>query len=128
MARLIKTDRVAVRDEATGDVVWIRRKMDLEAASRVQGAPRERMLLEMYVANILAWDGPELGKELCTPENIALIDPDDPFWEKVGDKIAELNPRKDDRRPLASTTPAETSMPASDVASADNSTSTPASP
>lgn len=99
MPKFIKTDRVAVSDDA-GNTVWVRRKMDLGAVSRVQFAAAGETLIALYGANILAWEGPDFKGVKCTPEAIATIDPDDPFWTKVADKIAELNPRKENADPL----------------------------
>jgi hypothetical protein len=118
MAKFIKTDRVAVEDD-NGGRVWIRRKMDLGAVSTVQGATGGDQLVSLYVANILAWEGPdfrdERGKPLpCTPETIRTIDPNDPFWERVAERIAELNPREDASVPLADTTAGSTTPAAVD--------------
>ena len=93
MPRFIKTDRLAVSDEA-GNTVWVRRKMDLGAVSKIQGAKDGDELIMLYVANILGWTGPDFKGLDCTPEVIATIDPNDPFWELVANKIAELNTRE----------------------------------
>lgn len=103
MPRFIQTDRVAVSDDA-GNTVYIRRKMDLGAVSRIQGARPGEQLVQLYVANILAWEGPDFRGLACTPEVIATIDPNDPFWEQVANRIAELNPQKAATVPLSSTT------------------------
>jgi hypothetical protein len=117
MAKFIATDRVAVRDDA-GNTVYLRRKMDLGAVSRIQGARPGEQLIALYAANILAWSGPdftdERGKPVpCTAEQIEQIDPNDPFWEMVGDKIAELNPKKDTVSSSPSMTEPEPSSTAS---------------
>src|SRR5688500_7704149 len=117
MPRFISTDRVAVSDDA-GNTVYLRRRMDLGAVSRIQGAAAGGQLTALYAANILAWKGPdftdERGKPIpCTVEQIEMIDPNDPFWEMVGDKIAELNPKKDTAPSSTITTPADESLAAS---------------
>lgn len=102
MPRFIATDRVAVSDDA-GNTVYVRRKMDLGAVSRVQGAKPGEQMIALYVANILAWSGPDFKGVPCTPENIETLDPNDPFWEQVATRIAELN-KREDVDPLAFTT------------------------
>lgn len=127
MPKFIQTDRVPVRDDA-GNTVWLRRKMDLGAISRVSTAREGNGLTALYAANILAWDGPDFKGIKCTPEEIEKIDPDDPFWEQVADKIAELNPRKGVDGPLSATTPSESDLPASDTEPSTNGTHTSRSP
>lgn len=112
MPRFIAIDRVAVSDDA-GNTVWVRRKMDLGAVSRIQGAKDGGQLTALYVANILAWSGPDFRGLACTPEVIETIDPNDPFWVQVGDKIAELNKKDDAADPLPSTTAGAHAMTAS---------------
>ena len=102
MPKFIQTDRVAISDDA-GNTVYVRRKMDLGAVSRVQGAKQGEQLIALYVANILAWQGPDFKGMECTPENIEKLDPNDPFWEQVATKIAELN-KREPSDPLASMT------------------------
>lgn len=102
MPKFIATDRVAISDDA-GNTVWVRRRMDLGAVSRVQGAKQGEQLIALYVANILAWQGPDFKGMDCTPENIEKLDPNDPFWEQVATRIAELN-KREDVDPLALTT------------------------
>lgn len=102
MPKFIQTDRIAVSDDA-GNTVFVRRKMDLGAVSRVQGAKPGEQLIALYVANILAWQGPDFKGMDCTPETIEKLDPNDPFWEQVATRIAELN-KREDVDPLASTT------------------------
>ncbi len=105
----VDTKRVEVRDDK-GNVIGIRRKMDLGAVSYIQGVePRER-LIELYAVNIIDWSGPDFAGVPCTPENIRRLDYDEPILEQVGDKIAELNPKLSGRQPadpLPATTPAE---------------------
>lgn len=93
MPRFIATDRVAISDDA-GNTVYVRRKMDLGAVSRVQGAKQGEQLIALYVTNILAWQGPDFKGMDCSPENIEKLDPNDPFWEQVATRIAELNKRE----------------------------------
>lgn len=102
MPRFIATDRVAISDNQ-GNTVYVRRKMDLGAVSRVQGAKPGEQMIALYVANILEWSGPDFKGMTCTPESIEKIDPNDPFWEQVANRIAELN-KREDVSPLASTT------------------------
>lgn len=102
MPKFIQTDRVAVSDGA-GNTVYVRRKMDLGAVSKIQGSKAGEELVTLYTANILAWSGPDFKGLECTPETIATIDPNDPFWEQVATKIAELNAREPSD-PLVSTT------------------------
>lgn len=111
MPKFIATDRVAISDDA-GNTVWVRRRMDLGAVSRVQGAKQGEQLIALYVANILAWQGPDFKGMDCTPENIEKLDPNDPFWEQVATRIAELN-KREDVDPLALTTAGGTSTQAS---------------
>lgn len=94
MPRFIATDRVAISDDA-GNTVYVRRKMDLGAVSRVQGAKPGEQLIALYVSNILAWTGPDFKGMPCSPESIEKLDPNDPFWETVATRIAELNKRED---------------------------------
>lgn len=122
MPRFIQTDRVAISDDA-GNTVYIRRKMDLGAVSKVQGAAPGEQLVSLYVANILAWQGPDFRGIDCTPETIATIDPNDPFWERVATKIAELNV-KEATSPLASMTTGGPSTPVGVVEAAANGAST----
>lgn len=107
MPKFISTDRVAVSDEA-GNTVYVRRKMDMGTQLRAQEAfANGEGLIALYKFNILAWEGPDFKGIRCTPENIEKLDPDDPFWVKVGDKIADLNPKllgDQTPDPLASTT------------------------
>lgn len=126
MPKFVKTDRIAVSDDA-GNTVWIRRRMNMGNILRLRSTVQTsgNHLLDLYIENILAWEGPdfkdERGKPIpCTPEYMAMMDSDDPFWTKVGDKIAELNPiqREDDVNPLATTTPTVESLPASQTPSA----------
>lgn len=102
MPKFIATDRVAVSDDA-GNTVFVRRRMDLGAVSRVQGARPGEQMIALYVANILAWSGPDFKGMPCTPETIETLDPNDPFWEQVATRIAELN-KREDIDPLAHTT------------------------
>lgn len=121
MPKFIQTDRVAVSDDA-GNTVYVRRKLDMGARLRISEAGTHgESILALYVSSILAWEGPDFRGIKCTPENIEKIDPDDEFWTKVGDKIAELNKHlwETDPDPLAPTTAAATTTPASETASAD---------
>lgn len=122
MPKFIQTDRVAVSDDA-GNTVYVRRKMDLGAVSRIQGAKPGEGLVALYTANILAWSGPDFRGVDCTPENIEKIDPDDPFWVQVADRIAELN-KKGPASPLAVTTDGEHATPANETPPAVNGTPT----
>ncbi len=117
MPRFIRTDRIAVSDDA-GNTVWIRRKMDLGAVSRIQGAKQGESLIALYTANILGWDGPDFRGLDCTPETIETIDPNDPFWEKVADKIAELN-KRETSDPLAPMTGTALDLTASQAVAVD---------
>lgn len=112
MPRFIKTDRIAVSDDA-GNTVWVRRKMDLGAVSRVQGAKDGEQLVALYAANILGWEGPDFKGVACTPEEIETIDPNDSFWERVATRISELN-TKEPTNPLAPMTAGETGSAASE--------------
>lgn len=106
MPKFIKTDRISVTDDA-GNTVYVRRKMDLGTRLRVTEAfQKGEGLIALYVHNIMGWEGPDFKGISCTPENIEKIDIDDPFWEQVGSKLAELNPnlKGDTIDPLASTT------------------------
>lgn len=124
MPKFIVTDRVAVTDE-DGSTVWVRRKMDLGTVSRVQGAKPGEALIALYVHNILAWNlKDEHGRALaCTPEVIETIDPNDPFWERVGTMIADLN-KKADADPLDATTAGAAASPASPTSPAESTIST----
>jgi hypothetical protein len=123
--KFITTDRVAVSDDA-GNTVYLRRKMDAGARLRTaEASTKGEALLTLYVTNILAWEGPDFKGIKCTPENIERMDMDDPFWERVGDKISELNPqlRGGDPDPLASTTDGVLSTPESSTTPEDSSIS-----
>jgi len=126
LPKFIKTDRVAVSDD-NGNTVYVRRRMDMGVRLRVQEAfSKGEGLVALYVQNILAWEGPDFKDIKCTPENIEKIDADDSFWEKVGDKIAELNPSlKGDNHPdpLASTTDGEPGTQESPPAPSEGTTS-----
>lgn len=89
----IDTERVAVRDDR-GNTIYVRRKMDFGAVSRIQGAPDDQRLIALYVANIVGWEGPDFQGVPCTAEHIARLDPNDPMVELIGNRIAELNPQK----------------------------------
>lgn len=111
MPKFIKTDRVGVSDD-DGNTVYLRRKLDFGARLRITEASlKGESMIALYVQSILGWDGPDFKGIKCTPENIEKIDIDDPFWEKVGDKIAELNPNLQEAstNPLDSTTDGEAS-------------------
>jgi len=128
MPKFIDLERVSVSDDA-GNTVYLRRKMDMGALARVQAGTTP--LLDLYVANILAWEGPDFKGIACTPENMARMDvQDDPFWNTVGDRIVALNPRltnkAGDAGPLVSppTTAGVMPSPASEPAPVDGTTST----
>ncbi len=98
MPMFVATDRVPVRDEA-GNTVYVKRKMSFGDVSKVQGASAEDRLVVLYTANIVDWEGPDFQGTPCTAENIALLDPNEPLIELVGNKIAELNPQKQSPNP-----------------------------
>ncbi len=103
MPMFVQTDRVPVSDEA-GNTVYIKRKMSFGDVSKIQAAGKDDHLLALYVANIVDWQGPDFKGVDCTPENIALLDPNEPLIELVGNKIAELNPQKESPNPKSRTT------------------------
>lgn len=60
------------------------------------------MLLRVY--NIVAWEGPDFmdaeGKPIpCTRANIMRMDPTDPLYELVGERIGELNKKRESPDP-----------------------------
>lgn len=128
MPKFIKSDRVGVSDDA-GNTVYLARSLNFGQRVRIQEAGGyHESLLALYTQAIVAWEGPDFRGTPCTPANIEAIDTDDPFWEKVGDRIAELHKHlftggsKDDS-PLPGTTAGEPATTASPPA-ADPPTST----
>lgn len=91
MPKFIRSDRVGVSDEA-GNTVYVARTLNFGQRARIQEASGyHESLLALYTQAIVAWEGPDFRGTPCTQTNIEAIDTDDPFWEKVGDKIAELH-------------------------------------
>jgi hypothetical protein len=116
--KFVKADRVGVSDEA-GNTVYVARTLNFGQRVRIQEASGyHESLLALYTQAIVAWDGPDFRGTPCTQPNIEAIDTDDPFWEKVGDKIAELHKHlfmggaKEDS-PLPATTAGEPATTAS---------------
>lgn len=120
----VQADRVAVQDDA-GNTIYIRRKMDVGAISRVQGAPAEERLIALYVANIVAWEGPAFQGIPCTPEQIARLDPQEPLVEAVGTKIAELNKRPESPLPNSATSDGSTNGGSPSIAASTNGAASP---
>jgi hypothetical protein len=94
-------------DQTTGNVIWIKPKMDVETRGRVRselaqlgedgktpimqaGAEQTALLLH----NIVRWAGPDLDSTPCTPANIRRIDPTEPHIEKVLNQIGERNKKQ----------------------------------
>ena len=107
--------RVAVED-GSGNVVWIKAKMDYATKSKVQDAIATmrdggvddesafelclgRQNLVLLINNVLAWEGPDFVDERgrvipCTPASIRRLDPDAALVDLV---LAEIQRRN--RRP-----------------------------
>lgn len=99
-------ERVPVSDEA-GNTIWIRAKMDLQTRSRVQdevaamtrGQDDDISLhigsyrMATLVWNIVAWEGPAFEGRACTPQNIKLLDPNEPLIDLVAEEISTRNAR-----------------------------------
>lgn len=107
MGKFIDLDKVAVRDSA-GNVIFVRRKMDFGAVSRVRSAAPEDRVITMFKVNIVGWEGPDFSTVPCTPDNIERLDPDDPFIELLATKIGELNPQAQSPNLPSPSTPGST--------------------
>jgi hypothetical protein len=53
----------------------------------------------LLIHNVLGWHGPAFVGVACTPENIAMLDPDEPLVQTVADEITSRNAPKDDEPP-----------------------------
>ena len=70
--------------------------------AEMRGFGSYEMLLRIH--NIVAWEGPDFvdadGKPIpCTRANIMRLDPTDPLYELVGERIGELNKKMDSPDP-----------------------------
>jgi len=81
----------------------IEQKVIGEATKFSQGEKAKQQTVEVNIGaynmalltnNILRWEGPEFGGIPCTPENIALLNDEDPLVEKVLAEISERNRSK----------------------------------
>jgi hypothetical protein len=81
----------------------IEQKVIGDATTFKQEAGKQKQTVEVNIGaynmalltnNILRWEGPEFGGIPCTPENIALLNDEDPLVEKVLGEIAERNRSK----------------------------------
>ena len=82
----------------------VRRKEGEETVveAEVSGFGSYEMLLRIH--NIVAWEGPDFvdadGKPIpCTRANIMRMDPTDPLYELVGERIGELNAKPESPDP-----------------------------
>lgn len=116
MGIFVDTTPVAVTVDDGVNTIWIRPKMGygveqrvIGEAAKLQQAQRQNgngassgqtveinlgaYNLALLVNNILRWEGPRFGAIPCTPDNIELLDDDDPLVEKV---LAEIQARNRD--------------------------------
>jgi hypothetical protein len=101
----VSSDPVPVyeHEDGTGNVIWIRPKMDIATKGRVQNdlvglatdgtvefraGANETALL---VHNIVRWSGPDLDSVPCDADHIRQLDPTEPHITKVLDEIARRN-------------------------------------
>ena len=82
----------------------VRRKEGEETVDEaaVSGFGSYGMLLRIH--NIVAWEGPDFvdadGKPIpCTRANIMRMDPTDPLYDLVGERIGELNKKQESPDP-----------------------------
>lgn len=95
-------------DGATGNVITIRARMNVEISGRVRSEIAKRnaemktdgqtgeAAVALLLHNILAWRGPDFDELPCTPDNIRALPPAelDPFIEKVVNAIGERNAKR----------------------------------
>ena len=95
-------------DVTVGDnTISIRPKMDLGTRNRCMdaltsiGKENGEVDMELHIGayqvalmreNVLSWRGPAFVGILCTPANIAKLDPDEPLVEQVLEEITARNP------------------------------------
>jgi hypothetical protein len=109
MAMFVKRETVAVfLPEDPDNIIFIRTKMDVGTRARVQDAAAKvtmkagvqttdmSVLIGAYnlaslTENIVAWQGPAFDGVPCTPEHIAMLDPDEPLIDRVLTEIGTRN-------------------------------------
>lgn len=111
MAKFVSKEPVGVTIEGDPNTIYIRPKMSYGLVNSVR-SKAARMVnksdgmeqsldiglwnVELAVANIVKWEGPEFDHVPLTRENIEQLDPDDPLLDAVLAKIQELNFQKDE--------------------------------
>jgi hypothetical protein len=116
MSIFVSKEPVAVTVDGV-NTIYIRPKMGYgieqkvigEATKFSQGESRQKQTVEVNIGaynmalltnNVMSWTGPDFMDPAtrkvipCTPENIALLDDEDPLVEKVLGEIAERNRSK----------------------------------
>lgn len=104
-------DPEVVIADVTPRVIVIRAKMDYATSRQVQGAvmrggldgsPAELnlgdSLMELLIQNIVAWRGGDLDGVPCDAAHIRMLDPTDPFVDRVADEIGTRNKKATDQK------------------------------
>lgn len=113
----VDLERIAVPDDDHRNIIYVRRKMDMQTRARVlddvaaaggRGASLGTLQLAMLRHNVLAWEGPDFcdaaGRPIpCTPEQIGRMDPDAPLVTKALNRLGELNPTRTSPDPKSRT-------------------------
>lgn len=88
-------------------IITIRAKMDYATQKQVQGTAWKMgaggkgtelnfgdSLMELLIRNILSWRGGDLEGVPCDAAHIKILDPTDPFIDRVADEIGKRNTAK----------------------------------
>lgn len=94
-------------EDKTPRVITIRAKMNYKLSKQVQGASvgmgedgKTELnigdgLMQLPIRNILAWRGGDLEGVPCNAEHICMLNPTDPFIDRVINEIGERNKKKE---------------------------------
>lgn len=100
-------DPDVIISDVTPRVITIRAKMDYATQKQVQGTAWKMgaggkgtelnfgdSLMELLIRNILSWRGGDLEGVPCDAAHIKMLDPTDPFIDRVADEIGKRNTAK----------------------------------
>lgn len=109
-------DPEVIISDVTPRVITIRAKMDYATQKQVQGTAWKMgaggkgtelnfgdSLMELLIRNILSWKGGDLEGVPCDAAHIKMLDPTDPFIDRVADEIGIRNTAKPSPNPKSPT-------------------------
>ncbi len=114
MPMFVDTARLAVRGDDSEHVVYVRAKLSykerltvleaMESFNMEHDSAKIRATFVMLETAIVAWEGPDFDGVPVTSDNIWRLDPEEPFWQTVIERVGSLYQPKESPNPKSNGT------------------------